>query len=32
MTYDIHVFELIFWVMLGFVAGFVSYGLMGDRK
>lgn len=32
MTYEMHIFELIFWVMIGFVCGFVCCVLMGDKN
>lgn len=32
MTFELHFFELTFWMMISFVIGFVSFGLMNDRS
>lgn len=31
MLFELHFFELAFWMMISFVIGFVCYGLMCDR-
>lgn len=32
MSFELHLFELAFWMMISFVIGFVSFGLLRDKS